>query len=237
MSVVYGVDGTKSGWIVSSFSKKEKDFAIFFISKLKELTIKPTDLVLIDIPLGLPSRKKTYRECDLLARKILKKRACTLFSPPLVEAINKSTYKEALETNRKYANVGFSKQAFNLKPKIIEARNFTMLHKNIYESHPELCFLALNKGEPLLVSKHCEAGIKKRLDLICSYNKELKDLYEKAKIELKKFYITEDDLVDSIVLTISGVIIKANKKNLVSLPKFNELDKTGISLKLIYGSF
>lgn len=237
MSTVYGIDGSKNGWCVASFNSHTNCFKAFFVKSLIELRLKKSDLVLIDIPLGLPSRKNTFRKCDLIARKILKNRACTLFSPPLIEALNKKTYKKALEVNRKYASVGISKQSYNLKNKIIEARNFAFNKNNIFESHPELCFASLNKSKPLLNSKHSSSGIAKRLKLLNKYNKKLGALFSKTKEELKSLKVSDDDIVDSFVLCATAIRIKTNMRNLVVLPDINEYDKKGLSLNIIYATF
>lgn len=232
-----GVDGTKNGWVVSTYNFKNRDLKIDLISQLNDLKFGSKDLILIDIPLGLASKKEKFRECDTLARTILKKRAVTLFSPPLIEAFKSKEYKEALEINRKYIDKGFSKQAWNLKPKMLEARNFAKGKLEIYESHPELCFTALNNQIPLSNSKHTEEGIKDRLRLLEKLDLKTKYKYKIFLEDFKKMKVTKDDILDSLVLSYSASNIIMSLKNRVLIPTKEMVDKDGLSLQICYSSF
>ena len=67
-----GVDGCKAGWFYVGISRYgECDFGVFkTLPQLWQANKKET-LILVDIPIGLPSRENPTRQCDRLARKLL----------------------------------------------------------------------------------------------------------------------------------------------------------------------
>ena len=68
---VLGIDGAYGGWAIAT-CKDSKAFVKFF-GKIEDLWYFHRDkleLVLIDIPIGLPYSEKRYRSCDEEARKL-----------------------------------------------------------------------------------------------------------------------------------------------------------------------
>lgn len=79
-----GVDGCKAGWFyVGIDSIGECDFGVFkTLPDLWQANQEGT-LILVDIPIGLPSKNNPSRECDTLARQHLSPlRHNSVFTPP-----------------------------------------------------------------------------------------------------------------------------------------------------------
>ncbi|MEA1957489.1 MAG: DUF429 domain-containing protein, partial [Euryarchaeota archaeon] len=90
MDIFCGIDGCHAGWIVVSCDSQ----LCFQSAELKEGIQEILDytrgaaLTLIDIPIGLKDRKQPGRRaCDVEARKILGKRASSVFTAPQREAL------------------------------------------------------------------------------------------------------------------------------------------------------
>lgn len=81
--LLIGVDGTRNGWIYC-FYEPGNDLEFYLYPRF---TVPDIDFrsMLVDIPIGLPSSE--LRECDQLARKMLKSKASTVFTVPVREAV------------------------------------------------------------------------------------------------------------------------------------------------------
>ena len=62
--------------------------------------ISDANSVLIDIPIGLLDKGPDERSCDKAARKLLGKRASSVFPAPARQALDASDYQAALAVNR-----------------------------------------------------------------------------------------------------------------------------------------
>ena len=69
---VMGVDGCQAGWFAILLGSRMRWHAYCYQS-FAELWSQHSsvDLLLIDIPIGLPDRMKPRRQCDLEARRLL----------------------------------------------------------------------------------------------------------------------------------------------------------------------
>jgi predicted RNase H-like nuclease len=89
-----GVDACKKGWFAVSIDSNDT-WEIGIFDAIGDLwnECQNNALILIDIPIGLPDNGK--RKCDVEARKILKKRAASVFPVPCRQTIHADTYKKA----------------------------------------------------------------------------------------------------------------------------------------------
>ena len=99
-----GVDGCPCGWFVvfrEPESRRLTSFVVPFISDLLAMPFK-LSAITIDIPIGLLEKaRRGGRLCDIEARKLLSgKRASSVFSRPIREAIKKKSYALANAANR-----------------------------------------------------------------------------------------------------------------------------------------
>ena len=76
-----GIDGCRSGWVIAKAS--DKQVSIYLASTLGE-QFRPTDLIVIGMPVILPKSIKEYpRESDQTAKKILRNYHGSIFYAPL----------------------------------------------------------------------------------------------------------------------------------------------------------
>jgi predicted RNase H-like nuclease len=236
---VLGIDGAKGGWAVAT-CKNGKAFVQFF-KKIEDVWHSYRDkleLVLIDIPIGLPHSEKRYRSCDEEARKFLGyPRSSSIFSPPCREVFKARDYKEALAINKKILGKGLSKQAWNIVPKIKEVDEFVIKNpeavKFLKESHPEVAFKGL-KGEVAKFSKRDEEGYKERIEF-------LRILFRKFGCEIVEDKIKglrRDDIVDALILLATGILAIKKEGNICSFPtNFKEKDLLGLPMEIFFVKF
>lgn len=171
---VAGVDSCRAGWCVVLWESEQGLERMHILPELSAVFIRseqPT-FVGIDMVIGVADvAERGGRPCDRAARKVLGwPRSSSVFSPPCRATLACTTYAEALAVNRASGpdEVGLSKQAFNLFPKIREVDQLLTpsLQSRMREVHPELSFQVMHAGEPLMASKHTEAGQQQRLALL-----------------------------------------------------------------------
>jgi predicted RNase H-like nuclease len=100
MMNVIGIDGCRRGWFFVQLLDAKR-FSLGVVESLQELrdTVIASDLSLIDIPLGLKSSGKEERGCDLAARRLLGRRASSVFPAPCRQALDCTTYQEGSAVN------------------------------------------------------------------------------------------------------------------------------------------
>jgi len=117
-----GVDGSKAGWFFIAIGPgDELEFGIFTAIEKLWRTYSEARFLLIDIPIGLPSKEIKIRSCDKAARQVLSpKRHHSIFSPPCREALAAESYREACRINHNVCDRKISKQAWHISRKIKE---------------------------------------------------------------------------------------------------------------------
>lgn len=136
---VLGVDACKKGWVGIS-----SDLSGFFGRTIAELVaaateVGPLHVVAIDIPIGLPVAGP--RQADILVRKLVGRRASSVFSTPVRAALAAATHAEATATSVQATGKGLSQQAYALGAKILEVDDWARTsNQRVIEVHPEVCF-------------------------------------------------------------------------------------------------
>lgn len=227
-----GIDGCKLGWFSVSINGNN-DWAIDIYSDILSLSTDDTSLVLIDVPIGLPYDES--RKCDLEARKLLTSaRGSSVFPTPCREATRATDYREACLVNEKHLSVRLSQQSWNICNKIAEVDEFIIDNKdsfNIRESHPEVCFWALAGGRPMEYNKKRKKGQEERLELLQSIYSESNNIYEKALSSYMRKEVAKDDILDALVLAVTGYI---SGGQLESIPEVPEYDQLGLPMEIVY---
>ena len=197
-----GADGITGGWVVAAcwadgdalkeargsgalLSPGDRRVRISrqeSVASIAEMRAGSEAVVAIDVPLGLLEHGGA-RTCDVEARRLLGKRACTVFNPParyMFEALDASTSKERWEVvqrllgERREAFPGesiasVSKQTIGILDKVADADGYLKASPQaaswLFECHPELSFLRLNDEVPLF-PKTKARGVLQRIDLI-----------------------------------------------------------------------
>jgi len=158
------------------------------------LTKRPPDLayLAIDIPIGLFDRP---RACDIAARKLLGlPRRSSVFPAPCRGALLASDHPAASACNRRITGKGLTIQAWRIAPKIKQVDDVLMCQQWAFEVHPEVCFWALNGGNPMRYKKKSAGGAMERLTL-------LRRIFPKIDVHLvsRPLGVGKDDLLDAAV--------------------------------------
>ena len=94
MKKISGADGCKGGWLAFHFDGRIWSENLY--EDINELyRASDSNLILIDIPIGLRSTESSERLCDLESRKILYKRKSSIFFFLSRLAIHCNEYREA----------------------------------------------------------------------------------------------------------------------------------------------
>jgi len=232
-----GVDGCPAGW-VSIQAGEQFGWNIEIFPTIQDLwnSYSNSNLILIDIPIGLIEHGSTPRLNDFAARKYLTaKRSSCIFPTPCRKALYASSYDEANKVNKKITGKGLSKQIWNICPKIREMDLF--LQKNykarevFIESGPELCYSALNNHKPLNFYKKTKEGMNERLSIIksnCKYKSSPLDI---GLNKYKRKDLSKDDIMDAWILAIRA---SSGNSNLFIIPEYIEYDSTGLPMRIAF---
>ncbi|HUB38246.1 MAG TPA: DUF429 domain-containing protein [Streptosporangiaceae bacterium] len=171
---VLGTDACRAGWVgITLCDAGVRAYVHAEIAGLVGLAAAagPLAVVGIDIPIGLADAG--LRQADLLARKAAGPRWASVFITPVRAAVETADYQQASELNRRLAGCGISRQAFNLREKIMQVDSWRRQAPcPVVEVHPELCFAEL-AGAPLTDGKSTWAGAVKRRRLLAEAGIEL----------------------------------------------------------------
>jgi len=202
---VAGVDGCPAGWIVALACMRHEDLhTLQFVlcphfDDVLHLEAAPT-VIAVDMPIGLLSEPQPGgRLCDRQARRLLGRRASSVFSPPSRRMLHAVHYDEV-------RTQGMSRQAFGLLPKIREVDRLMTpaLQNTVYEAHPELAFTAA-AGAPMRYNKKTAAGREERLQALSRAAEPRlphpRQLLSQGLNALKRTHAAADDLLDGMALT------------------------------------
>jgi predicted RNase H-like nuclease len=164
---VLGVDACRAGWVAIAWSGGAvRAFVAADIGRLAALATAdgPVDVFGIDIPIGLAD--DTPRQADLLARNAAGPRWASVFITPVRAALLIGNHAEASALNRRLTGVGISRQAHNLRDKILQVDDWVRRAPGqVVEVHPELTFAEM-AGGPLADGKSTWSGADRRRRLL-----------------------------------------------------------------------
>jgi 8-oxo-dGTP diphosphatase len=233
MMSVAGIDGCKKGWLMVRYSDNNYKYGVYKHIEESIKDNKDIDRILIDMPLGLSS-KKVKRTVEKELRGELKNKSSSVFNPPCREALHEIDYKSAKQKNIEIEGKSLSIQSFNISSKIKELDEFLKTKPNVelIESHPELCFKHLNNGNVLLSKKSDNNGLNERKNILFSYDENLKDLYEQIEQNTFRKDVTRDDIADAICLCLVNKFGSRDKLSFIK--DVNKLDEKRIEIRIAY---
>lgn len=229
-----GIDGCKDGWFYICLDDNQLyNFGILdTIRDLSQISNK-SDIVLIDIPIGLREKDKQERSCDKAARKLLQKKGSSVFPAPSRLSLDTKDYQTASKLNLKYTGRKLSKQSYSIIPKIKDVDDYIQtLNRNfrIREFHPELCFLALNNFIPLLYSKKKKEGQIERAKILLKFLNSTSDIIKKASKQFLRKQVAIDDIIDALI----GAVTATFKDRIISVPQKPEIDNKNLKMEIVY---
>ncbi len=196
MTDVLGVDACRDGW-AGILLRADQSVVGLHAETIDALVATACEwgyvaAVGIDIPIGLPDRGR--RRADVLARSLLGPRRSSVFVTPVRTSLYAESYDLAVEENRRLAGEGLSRQAFALRPRILEVEAWLgSAPAPVIEVHPEVSFCALT-GAVVAAPKRTWAGFVARSEALAQAGIELPDdLGELA------WHAGVDDVLDATV--------------------------------------
>ena len=237
----WGVDGCKAGWFWFRLPiSPAGEIAWGIVKKLQSLfneeKVGERDLILVDIPIGLPTvghRESAFRQCDEEARGELGVRKSSVFPVPCRGALE--YLRDELEIGRtddalkerawKWKNARpalndrkppvrrgegrMTAQSFAILSKIAEVddllRESVRAKQVIRETHPEVCFWALNpKGKPMKFTKKHGLGFHDRVCLLDEHRPGAKNAIIKACKGHRG--VGSDDIVDAMACAVTALL-------------------------------
>ena len=204
-----GVDGAPGGWVAATITgavphqTTAADINIAFFPTFAEIlaTAGPTDMIVVDMPIGLADDGQ--RPADALARERLGPRRSTFFPTPIRAAHDFEHWADANDHSKALTGKGISKQAWNLLPKIAEVDAVWCPDRSdlLLEGHPETSFAEM-AGTPVLSKKATPEGRFERITLLQAHLADrIADEIDVADVidGLPKKWST--DAVDALALT------------------------------------
>lgn len=249
-----GVDGCRDGWIAVTYNdngyRNAKRHAT--ITDVWEQHSEPSS-ILIDIPIGLREDSNTDRPCDAAASdKLRPYRNRSVFPTPIREVARKAylddiDYEECKRIQEQVTEGSISPFAWGIIPKIGEVDHFLLeehpeAQATIAESHPEVCFWALNGGgetDAMQYSKTNQpaAAFWERINVLTStVEPQILEYMNDAGTDLD-FDIANDDLLDAFVLALTASP-KTNPTTTLpdEWPEDDQGDPRGLPMEMTYPS-
>ena len=231
---VAGIDGCRSGWIAVCMALPAPvEPQICLYRQFDDLltACPPLAVLAIDIPIGLlDTPQPGGRLCDRLARRLLGRRASSVFSPPARSCLEATHYAQV-------RTQGVSRQAFGILPKIREVDRFMTpeLQARVYEAHPELAFRTLT-GAPIPDNKKTRTGHQARLHALERLQEppfgDLARTFTQTCTTFKRTDVAPDDLLDAYVLAWTARRIATGQAE--RLPPSPPVDRRGLRMEIWY---
>ena len=247
---VVGVDGCPGGWIaVWCGEGGEPLVRVFpgFAALIEEFAGDAT--IAVDMPIGLPEfSHRGGRGPEALVRRLLGRRQSSVFSIPSRTAVYAETapfttiekwyaaHRWASEVAMRTSDPprGVSIQAFGIFSKIREIdallRSRLDLRNRVIESHPEVAFMQINGGQPMLLPKKIKgtvnpAGMEERKALLCRHG------HDRAFLDRKPpGGANPDDFLDAACMMLVAGRIRRGEA--VSFPDPPDRDAYGIPVAI-----
>jgi predicted RNase H-like nuclease len=233
---VAGVDGCRAGWIVALVDAQAQRFGQHHLRLCPRFAdvlhvYPPATVIAVDMPIGLLLESQPGgRECDRQARRLLGRRASSIFTPPSRRLLHATHYEQVRAH-------GMSRQAFGILPKIREVDQLLTpeLQHTVYEAHPELAFRTLT-GAPMQHNKKTPAGREERLQaLVQAAHPRWPTMHHVFTQALRMFprtRVATDDILDACVLTWTAYRIATSQAN--CLPALPPVDTQGLRMEIWY---
>lgn len=232
-----GIDGCRAGWFFVSIGVDDR-FDVGLRRAFSELAplFDATALVLVDIPIGLPSERVPRRLVDEAARRLITPRGASVFPVPARSALAMPTYEAASAENERCLGRRLSRQTWNICPKIREVDDFLAgrsVTASIREMHPEVAFWALNGRSVLTSRKRSASGFRERLELLSRHYSHSEAVVEAARGRYpRKKVLADDDILDAMV----GAVTARCEPQLETVPAWPLRDDRGLPMEMVYAA-
>ncbi len=222
MTAVLGVDGCPGGWVGALVVDGE--LASWHTGTFAALLEVPSDVVAVDIPIGLPPGA-ARRAADLAAKRELGAARSSVFLTPPRVVLEATTQAEATLLSRAAGSVGVSIQTFHILGKVAEVDDLLQadraLADRVVEVHPEVSLRRL--GGRLLPPKRKVAGRDARLAVLRQWLPGL------ALPVPRPGRAAPDDCLDAVAAAWSGTRWLSGEAEVLG----GDLDATGLPMRIV----
>jgi len=227
--VYVGADGCRGGWVCVSIAAGGSGSVCLIATNAIATIAASAKMVFIDIPIGLVDSRCEQRSCDREARRVLgRQRASSVFPVPARTSLHARDYQAALAINRRVTGRGISKQSWLISPKIrfVDAllRSEPGLRGVLRESHPEVCFWALNKAQPMRHNKKTADGKNERMSVLRRWYPAADAVFAEASQRYLRNQVAVDDVIDALVLAVSAWLGAGRYRTLPERPPRDSVD-------------
>lgn len=231
-----GVDGCRSGWIAVWRLRRQLDYRLF--STFPDLieALPDANMILVDVPIGLPWAGTPIRPCDTLARRQLgRPRMSSVFPVPCREAVRALGPAEAKQTNQGILGRSLSSQTLCICPKINEADTVLVADEyvrvRVREVHPEVCFWALADYRAMTHKKSKQQGQCERLEVLEPFEPGANAFLQHVLYETARTDLQADDVLDALVALVTAEAPRGHLANLAGEPA---QDQEGLRMEMVY---
>lgn len=233
MAIIYGLDGSRAGWVAVSQDTDSRSLDWRRLQRAGDLLeAKPRPAVIaIDIPIGLPD--EGARACDVEARKRLGARRNSVFPPPIRPLLTAATHGDASEIRTRVEGKRLSAQSWSIVPRILEVdellRQDPRRQSIIREIHPELSFCVMNNGVPMPHAKKSAEGRAERLQLLHTH---FGDAPDRALADRRKLRCADDDILDAFAALWTAGRVQRGEAGWV--PDSPSTDAAGLRMEIVF---
>lgn len=221
--IVAGADGCRTGWVICR-RDSNGTLDITVVKTLAE-ACEGLSILAVDMPIGLVDTPRPGRACEREARALLPGKSSSVFPTPCRPVLACTTHTEANALS-KTLGVGLTRQTFHLFPKMREVdalmRGNEPLRSIVHEAHPELAFMRMNNGKPVLSKKRRPEGFAERLDLLARHGL----VWQPQTIS----GAARDDVLDAIAVCRTGLLIARGAA--MRLGPAQERDRYGLAMNI-----
>ncbi|MCG7214901.1 DUF429 domain-containing protein [Paenibacillus mucilaginosus] len=232
-----GVDGCPGGWVAVRLESGGGGQGAVY-SSLAALweACRGCSLLLIDMPIGLPSGTER-RSCDGEARRLLRPwRASSIFAAPVRGVLLAGSYAEANARHKELGGRGLSRQSWALVPKIRELDALLQQEPaacgTVFEAHPELVFAGL-AGSPMRGGKKTAEGYAERMAVLQQRLPEAVQVVEELMARYPRRVLARDDIVDALALA-AAAAAAGSRAGLQQVPETDLRDEAGLPMAIVY---
>ncbi len=238
---VAGVDGCRAGWLVVLLSVATENGAglrcpldaegLWVSPHFADVLLRTYNckLICVDIPIGLSDGPQP-RACDVAARRLLGRRASSIFTPPARACLSARSYPEASAAQLQCTGKRLNKQSFLIMDKIRQVDELVtpVMQQRVREIHPEVAFHVLNGNRPAEHNKKTVAGRNERIALLSGIFPTAAETVNKAR---RAREVAPDDIVDA--LAAAWTAAKTITGQAATLPEQPEYDSKGLRMEIL----
>jgi predicted RNase H-like nuclease len=237
---IAGVDGCRAGWVTATVLAVASGGSLRYPLTMESISVSAhfadvllstnhCRLVCVDIPIGLSDGPEP-RQCDGAARRVLGRRASSVFPPPARPCLAAKSYADASATQFACAGRKLSTQSFFIMDKIrqVDAVITPALQNRVREIHPEVTFYVLNGRQPARYSKKTLAGRQERIDLLSHVFPTVAQAIDKTR---RAGEVEPDDVLDA--LAAAWTAAQATLGQAVTLPERPVRDSKGLRMEIL----